>query len=129
MITNDHAVAVLPVLKAMKACIDSNDSFVMYEGKPFNLSRDAGICWHLYAHTVTPERGGVDYHFLEPVFVEMGLNKDYPVERQLVDNNKEAGRLYGRSPNLYKEEVGTIRVKLLEDLIKYFENILSKELA
>lgn len=129
MISKEHALAVLPVLKAMKACTDANDSFVMYQGKPFNLSRDAGICWHLYAHTVTPERGGVDYHFLEPVFLDLGLNTDYPVERQLVNDNTLAGRLYFTSPNLYEGETGEIRVKLLETLIQYFENILSKELA
>jgi len=129
MISNVHALAVLPVLKAMKACIDANDSFVMYEGKPFNLSREAGICWHLYAHTVTPSRGGVDYHFLKPVFVDLGLDKDYPVEMQLGIDKRMAGQMYFKSPHLYRGEVGEIRVKLLETLIQYFENILSKELA
>lgn len=127
MITSDKCKLVLPVLKSIKTCLDTNDTFTTAHGIAFNLESQAGICWHLYANT--PPRDGVDYHFLEPVFVEMGLNKEFPVERQVVDNNTLAGELYGRSLDLYHGEIGELRVKLLEDLIMYFENILSKELA
>ena len=127
MFTLNQVNHILPVLKSIKTCVDTDDTYTRAHGIAFNLEEAAGICWHVYAFT--PPRDGVDYHALEPVFVEMGLNIDYPVERQLVDSNALAGELYGRSPNLYKGETGVIRVKLLEDLIKYFENILSKELA
>lgn len=127
MITSDKCKLVLPVLKSIKTCVETNDTYTNAHGIAFNLESQAGICWHLYAYT--PPRDGVDYHFLEPVFVEMGLNRDYPVERQVVDNNALAGNLYGRSPDLYRGEIGELRVKLLNDLIQYFENILSKELA
>lgn len=127
MFTLTQINQVLPVLKSIKTCIESDDTYTRAHGVAFNLNKTAGICWHVY--TFTPPHDGIDCHSLEPVFVGMGLNKDYPIERQLVDDNKEAGRLYRCSPNLYKGETGELRAKLLEDLIKYFENILSKELA
>ena len=127
MFTLNQVNQVLPVLKSIKTCIESEDTYTSEHGVAFNLNKMAGICWHV--NSFTPPYDGVDYHSLEPVFVEMGLNKDYPVERQLANNNIEAGFLYGRSANQYKGETGVIRVKLLEDLIQYFENILSKELA
>ena len=129
MITTAQANEVLPVLKSIKTCLDTNDTFTTAHGLAFNLDIAAGICWHVFAYTGHEGYTGIGYEYLQPVFQEMGLDYQFPVEMQIVDDRPTAGRLYSTSMNLYKGETGVIRVKLLDDLIQYFENILSKELA
>lgn len=124
-----HANEVLPVLKSIKTCLDTNDTFTTAHGLAFNLDTTAGICWHVYSYTGNEGYTGIGYEFLQPLFQEMGLDYQFPVEMQIVDDLPTAGRLYSTSKHLYKGETGELRVKLLDVLIKYFENILSKELA
>lgn len=112
---------VLEVLEQMKDCVDKGDTYTTVKGKPFNLGRDAGICGHLFAHT--PGCVGIDYLFLQPVFKEMNLDTDYPVEMQFTDRTK-AARIYRNERNKYnpESEIGIARIKLLNDLIQYFSD-------
>lgn len=118
---------VLKVLTAMKDCLDNDTTFTTIGGESFNLSRQCGICWHVYAHTPSSNITEIDYEFLKPAFVSMGLDVQFPVEKQLVSTEKEASHLYALQHNLYAmdSEPGPLRRKLLCDLIKYFENVVA----
>ena len=126
----EQAGEVLRVLKSMKACIDINDTFVRYEGRNFNLHRTFGICWHVYAETPPSEITGIGRDYLEPVFLEMGLRAILPVEGQLEYEVVNQWKLY-ESSNYDRydpsTEVGQTRIKLVNDLIQYFENVLTTE--
>lgn len=127
MYTYDEAEAVLPVLKSILACIESNDTYTTKCGIAFNLGRSSGICWHVSAYTDYSLK--ISVKFLVPVFLEMGLDRNYPIEAQIASDDIPAYLLYGFNTDLYSGEVGELRKKLLLDLIQYFENILQKELA
>lgn len=124
----EQAVLVLKVLTAMKDCLDRDVTYTTINGEPFNLTRQHGICWHVFAHTPNSEVTGIDHEYLQPVFVEMGLHCGYPVEMQLTDNDvNRAVNLHWNQRNLcvMDSEPGKLRYKLLCDLIEYFENILA----
>ena len=122
--SKEQIIAVLSILKSMKACVDSNDTFTRAEGYNFNLSRDAGICWHLHAHTPPKmARHDVAINFLSPVFKEMGLDERYPVESKICKNDIlsiQKMHLYDRDKYNKKLPAGSLRVELLNKLIEYF---------
>lgn len=110
---------VLSVLEQMKDCLDRDETFTTVKGKPFNVSKSFGICWHVYAHTGNHLVTGISTDFLYPYFVEMGLHNSYPVEFQFTDSPISAfhyqRNMYDRD-NLY----GQARIKLVDDLIVFF---------
>ena len=123
----EQAVLVLKVLTAMKDCLDRDVTYTTINGESFNLTRQYGICWHVFAHTPSSETTGIDDEFLRPVFVEMGLDGTFPVEMQLTGNDcDKAVNLYWNQRNLcvMDSEPGKVRYKLLCDLIEYFNKVL-----
>lgn len=118
---------VLGVLLDMQACLDADSTYTNVNGHPFNLNQQAGICWHVVAHTPNRSLSGIGSAFLCPIFVEMGLDFRYPVEMQIVSSTFEAQHIYTWANNQYNPlgEEGQLRRKLLKDLIQYFK----KELA
>lgn len=126
----DQYIAVLEVLNLMKACTDANDTYVCIDGKAFNLHKPFGICWHVFAHTPATEISGIDATYLEQAFLDMGLSPTLPVESQLKYNSVEQWDLYNSTCyNRYdpSTEVGQVRITLLNELIKYFNNVLTTE--
>jgi len=123
----EQAKLVLKVLTAMKDCLDRDSTYTTINGESFNLTRQHGICWHVFAHTPNSEESGIDDEFLKPVFEEMGLNPDYPVEYQMTGDYLKARDLYWLQRNVcvLDSHQGQLRYKLLCDLIKYFENVLA----
>lgn len=124
----EQAKLVLNVLTAMKDCLDRDVTYTTINGESFNLTRQHGICWHVFAHTPDSSESGIDDEFLQPVFVEMGLDDRYPVEMQLTGNDRQAAvNLHWNQRNLcvMDSEPGKVRYQLICDLIKYFENILA----
>lgn len=123
-------IAVLEVLNLMKACIDANSTYVCIDGKSFNLHKPFGICWHVFAHTPATEISGIDPEYLEQAFLDMGLKPTLPVESQLQYDALAQWDLhhctrYDRyDPST---EVGKVRIELLNELIKYFNNVLTTE--
>lgn len=123
-------IAVLEVLNLMKACFDANDTYVCIDGKSFNLHKTFGICWHVYAHTPAPEISGIDHTYLEQAFLDMGLKPTLPVESQLQYESVSQWDLHNSTRyDRYNPstEVGQTRIKLVNDLIKYFNNVLTTE--
>ncbi len=122
-VTKEEAVSVLFVLESMKHCLDNDITYSTVKGKSFNLTRQHGICWHVYAHTPVQS---IDSNYLQPIFVEMGLDPNYPVELQMVDSTEEAKTLHWQQRNLcvMDSEPGKVRYKLICDLIKYFSKVL-----
>jgi len=123
----EQSKLVLKVLTAMKDCLDRDVTYTTINGESFNLTRQHGICWHVFAHTPNSEVTGIDHDYLKPVFVEMGLNPDYPVEYQMTGDYFKARDLYWLPSNVcvMDSPQGQLRYKLLCDLIEYFENILA----
>lgn len=117
---------VLDVLIQMKDCIDKDDTYTTVLDKSFNLTRSLGICWHVYVHTPPAEITGIGSDYLEPAFIALGLDREYPVECQ-VDNDSPR-ILHFTQRNLYDpdNECGKLRIKLVNDLIQYFEQKLSQ---
>lgn len=124
-----EAGAVLPVLNSLLTCINTNDTYTTIHGVAFNLAKDAGICWHVHAYTKRSHDMYISQDFLQPVFIEMGLNREFPIEEQIATPENPAYRLYGANNDMYTGKVGELRKELLINLIQYFENILQKELA
>lgn len=123
-------IAVLEVLNQMKACIDANSTYVCIDGKSFNLHKPFGICWHVFAHTPATEISGIDHEYLEQAFLDMGLNAALPVEGQLEYEIVKRWELYNNTRyDRYdpSTEVGKARIELLNELIKYFNNVLTTE--
>jgi len=122
----EQAKLVLKVLTAMKDCLDRDSTYTLINGESFNLTRQHGICWHVFAHTPPAEITGIDDEFLQPVFEEMGLHPDYPVEYQITGDYMEARHMYWSQRNVCVMDsiTGKLRYKLLCDLIEYFENVL-----
>lgn len=123
-------IAVLEVLNLMKACIDANSTYVCIDGKSFNLHKPFGICWHVFAHTPATEISGIDPEYLEQAFLDMGLKATLPVESQLQYESADQWNLYNDTRyDRYdaSTEVGQTRIKLLNELIQYFENVLTTE--
>lgn len=117
MKTLEQMKAVLAVLNGMKACIDANDTYVIHEGKPFNLHTSFGICWHVFAKTADRE---ITQHFFHETFEEMGLDCSYPVEFSL---NLKEGNFYSNFDKYNTStDIGQARVKLLINLIKDLKN-------
>ncbi len=116
---------VLAVLLQMRDCVDNDTTYTTILGKPFNLTRQLGICWHVFAHTPHPEISGIGSGYLEPFFIALGLDGEYPVECQV--QTKSPMALHFSQRNLYDPdtECGKLRYKLLTQLIQYFE----KEIA
>lgn len=124
----EQAVFVLEVLTAMKDCLDRDVTYTKVNGKSFNLTRQHGICWHVFAHTPCSDETGIDHEYLRPVFAEMGLDREYPVEMQLTGNDRQlAVNLHWNQRNLcvMDSEPGKLRYKLLCDLIEYFNKVLA----
>lgn len=119
---------VLGVLEAMDKCIRSDVKTVCHKGKYFNLHRDFGICWHVYAHTPDCYVTGIGWDFLKPEFKTLGLDDMYPVETQIPNvYGAKASIIHMKYKDQYstENEVGPIRIKLLRDLIAIYK----KELA
>ena len=125
----EQARLVLEVLVQMKDCLDNDKTYTTIMGKPFNLTRKNGICWHVFAHTPNSEVTGIDLEYLQPVLAEMGLDELFPVEMQLSGNERQrACNLHFNQGNLFDMDSapGKVRYKLLCDLIKYFTKVLAK---
>lgn len=120
----DEVVQVLNVLNSMKDCIDRDDTYSTITGKGFNLTRQNGICWHVYAHTAST---WISPGYLKPVFAELSLHHEFPVEFQITGNAGNALSLFWAQRNLYvmDSEPGKVRYKLLCDLIQYFQKVLA----
>lgn len=114
---------VLEVLEQMKDCLDRGDTYTTVKGKPFNLTSQFGICWHVYAHTPDLDESGIGLDFLMPVFDEMGLDVTYPVECQITGHSSLARIAYNSQRNMYDpaNQFGVERIKLLNQLIQYYK--------
>ena len=83
-----------------------------------------GICWHLFANTKETEIGS-DY--LAEAFTDLGLDDEYPVETQVYGKDNPAVKQvnwYGVDKYNPSTECGQARLKLIDDLIQYFQNKL-----
>lgn len=118
---------VLDVLIQMKDCLDRGETYTTVLDKSFNLTRSLGICWHVYVHTPPAEITGIGSDYLEPAFIALGLDREYPVESQIVSDTTPR-ILHFTQRNLYDpdHECGKLRIKLVDDLIQYFEQKLSQ---
>lgn len=115
-------LSVLRVLKNLRDTARSHNelgiNYTLIRG--FSFHAGFGICWHVFANTRDQEIKG-DY--LAPVFVEMGLDREYPVECQIMKNLHEATRLHGELGSMYRLDRlgGKERLDLLDNLVEYFE--------
>lgn len=118
---------VLNVLIQMKDCLDRGETYTTVLGKSFNVTRQLGICWHVYVHTPDHEITGIGPDYLAPVFIKLGLDREYPVESQIVSDHSPRV-IHFSQRDLYDpdNECGKLRIKLVDDLIQYFEKELSK---
>lgn len=126
----EQAKLILNVLTAMKDCLDRDDKCTTIGGGSFSLSSQNGICWHVFAYTPTIEVSGISNTCLKPVFEEMGLDMDYPVEYQLAGNYLDAACMHWSQRNLYAMDTdpGKLRYQLLCDLIEYFNKVLANKM-
>lgn len=117
---------VLDVLIQMKDCIDRDDTYTTVLDKSFNLTRSLGICWHVFVHTPPAAITGIGSDYLSTAFLALGLDREYPVETQVSTGNPSV--LHFAQRNLYdpENECGKLRIKLVDDLIQYFEQKLSQ---
>lgn len=113
---------VLEVLEQMKDCLDRGETYTNVKGKPFNVTRQFGICWHVYAHTPNHHMTGIGIDFMCPAFVEMGLDASFPVECQREINRDFMRSAYTAQRNMYDDNTihGANRIKLLDRLIQYY---------
>lgn len=113
---------VLEVLEQMKDCLDRGETYTTVKGKPFNVTRQFGICWHVYAHTPNHKMTGIGTDFMCPAFEEMGLDAAYPVEGMSNDNRDHMRIAYTAQRNLYDDDTihGGNRIKLVDRLIQYY---------
>ncbi len=117
---------VLNVLIQMKDCIGRDDTYTTVLDRPFNLTRSLGICWHVYVHTPPSEISGIGPDYLSSAFLALKLDREYPVEFQV--DTQSPRILHFAQRNLYdpENECGKLRIKLVDDLIQYFEQKLSQ---
>lgn len=118
---------VLEVLIQMKDCLDRDDTYTQVLGKSFNITRQLGICWHVYVHTPPVEVTGIGSDYLEPVFVKMGFDRRYPVESQ-IESESSPAVMHISQRDMYDPDsaYGKLRIKLVDELIKYFEKEIEK---
>ena len=114
---------ILAVLEQMKDCVDRDDTYTTCKGKSFNLTNSFGICWHVYVHTPDSHVTGIDCDTLKPVFAELGLDDLYPVVSQFTNIIAEKEHLHYVHRNLYRTDTdtGKARIKLLNDLVQYYQ--------
>lgn len=112
----------LEVLEQMKDCLDRGETYTTVKGKPFNLTRTFGICWHVFAHTPNQVVTGIGTNFLCDAFEAMGLDHAYPVEGMSNDNRDHMRIAYTAQRNLYDDDTihGGNRIKLVDRLIQYY---------
>lgn len=113
---------VLEVLEQMKDCLDRGDTYTTVKGKPFNITRQFGICWHVYVNTPNHKITGIGTDFMCSAFAEMGLDAAFPVEGQSTDNRDHMRIAYTAQRDMYDKETihGANRVKLVDSLIQYY---------
>jgi hypothetical protein len=118
---------VLEVLEQMKDCLDRGETYTNVLGKPFNVTRQFGICWHVFVHTPNSEISGIDMGFMVPAFIDMGLDTYYPVESQTTDDPNHQRIAYTSQRNMYDPDsvYGANRLKLLDRLIEYYRKKLA----
>ncbi len=122
---------VLEVLEQMKDCLDRGETYTNVKGKPFNVTRQFGICWHVFAHTPNQDVTGIGTDFMCPAFVEMGLDVAYPVESKSTDNRDHMRIAFSAQRNLYDDDTihGANRIKLVDELIQYYRKAMETPIS
>ncbi|SOK58280.1 hypothetical protein [Yersinia phage fHe-Yen9-04] len=112
----------LEVLEQMKDCLDRGETYTTVKGKPFNVTRQFGICWHVYAHTPNQNVTGIGTDFMCPAFADMGLDIAYPVECQTTGSRDQMRQAFSVQRNMYDDNTihGANRIKLVDSLIQYY---------
>lgn len=122
---------VLEVLEQMKDCLDRGETYTNVKGKPFNVTRQFGICWHVYAHTPNQKMTGIGTDFMCGAFAEMGLDSAYPVEGQSTINRDHMRIAFSAQRNMYDDDTihGANRIKLVDRLIQYYREKMKTPLT
>lgn len=112
----------LEVLEQMKDCLDRGETYTNVKGKPFNVTSQFGICWHVFVHTPDQDVTGIGTDFLIPAFEEMGLDSVYPVEGMSTDKRDHMRIAFSSQRNMYDDDTihGANRIKLVDRLIQYY---------